>query len=249
MKEEEQLLKRLADLDYLAQKRHMVCFSDFLNSNEYSSYLAVKRDFLCDTRSYNQIACLERQMIAFIPDALIFNEEYPIDCFQICPKSKKFAQSFNHRDVLGALMSLGIERKLIGDIIFKSDTGYFLAHRRIREFLMEEFRQIKHTDIELLIVDNLPEKFAPNFEYYRTTLASTRLDCVVAELARCSRSNSAGIISQGMVFVNSKEELHNTYLCKQEDVISIRGTGKFKVVELGGLTKKGKLIMEYGKYS
>lgn len=249
MTDNQEIVRRLGDLDYLAQKRQMICYSDFLNMDEYSSYLMQRQSYTCDTVPFSEIADMERQMIAFIPDALCFNEiQYPITYLKINVKNKKFAQSFSHRDVLGVLMNMGIDRKLIGDIFISDTEACFLANSRIKDFLLEEFHQIKRTDVYLEEVEGLPTCFKPKFETFKCSVASLRLDCIVAEFAKCSRSGAERFVKQGQVYVNSKQILQGSYNCKVNDKVSVRGVGKMIFHDIIGTSKKDKIVIEIRKY-
>lgn len=69
----------------------------------------------------------ERQMVAFHPDALAFTWEYPIDCLKIEPKAIKFSEDLTHRDYLGALLNLGVDRNVLGDILVQKNAAWFSA--------------------------------------------------------------------------------------------------------------------------
>lgn len=246
--EQQDIVKRLKDLDSLAAKRQMICYSDFLNTEEFSSYLTNQHLFHCDIMTFSEIADLERQMIAFIPDALSFEPDYPISILKICYKSRKYAQKLTHRDILGALMGLGIERKLIGDIWVAEEQCVFLAHEKMKDYLIDTLHQINRTEVYLEEIDVLPGEFKPKFQEMSFHIASMRLDCIVSEFARCSRSVSEKYIKQGHVFVNSKEIIQGSYTCKDGDKISVRGIGKMIVLNKDGETKKGKLVLKIKKY-
>ena len=249
MTDNNEIVRRLADLDYLAQKRQIICYSDFLNIDEYSSYLLQKHSYSCNTVPFSEIADLERQMIAFIPDALCFdNLEFPISFMKIIPKNVKFAQELSHRDVLGVLMNMGLDRKLIGDIFISEKEACFLANSKIKDYLLNEFHQIKRTEVELTEVDELPECYKPKFEDIKCSVASLRLDCLVAEFAHCSRSSAEKYIKQGLTSVNSKQILHNSYICKPGDKLSVRGVGKVILEDVTGKSKKDKLVIIFKKY-
>ncbi len=249
MTENQELLSRLNDLDALANKRQIVCYSDFLNIDEYSSYLTQKHSYSCDTVPFSDIADLERQMIAFIPDAFSVEDlQFPIAILKIEPKHLKFAQEINHRDVLGAIMHLGIERKLIGDIFVKDKEAIVLVSEKIADFLCEQLVQIKRTDVVLKQIYEFPDVFESKFEYSTATIASLRLDCIVAEFANCSRNAAERHIKQGNTYVNSKQVEQCSYSCKINDKISVRGVGKMILFDVVGKSKKDKTIIRIKKY-
>jgi len=241
-------LKRLNDLDRMASNKGYPVFSDFLSVNEYSLFLDHKKTFICDTMTFDSIPLLERQMVAFIPDAFVFNREYPIKVIAIKALNGRFAESLTHRDILGTIMGLSIERRLVGDIFLSDKEYYVLAHEKFAEMIIDEVRRIRHTDVRCEIVDSYDLDIKRNSVVKYGTLASDRLDCFISECNNCSRSQSLKLIQDGLIFVNGKQILHNSNPVYSGDIISIRHVGKFKIINIGDLSKKGKLKVEYEKY-
>ncbi len=111
----------------------IVIFSDFLNLNELNILHTTPKDmFLSKYETYGGYDLAERQMVAFLPDALYYDYDYPNQVIEVTPSSKRFAEDLTHRDYLGAIMNLGIERSKVGDIIVKDQKGLFLSKRRSR---------------------------------------------------------------------------------------------------------------------
>ncbi len=79
----------------------------------------------------------ERQMIAFHPDALAFSWEYPICCLKIEPKAVKFSEALSHRDYLGTILGLGVERSVIGDILVQEHAAWVFCQEKIADFIEE----------------------------------------------------------------------------------------------------------------
>ena len=111
------ICKRFVDLSKQANRKGIVMFSDFLTMNEQLILQQNKEKLESEYRMSGGYEYAERQMVAFIPDALFYEWDYPMQCIRIRPAYPKFAEKLTHRDVLGALMSLGIERSKIGDLI------------------------------------------------------------------------------------------------------------------------------------
>ena len=111
------ICKRFIDLSKQANRKGIVTFSDFLTVNEQQILQQNRTKLESEYQMSGGYDYAERQMVAFIPDALFYEWDYPVQCIRICPAYPKFAEKLSHRDVLGALMSLGIERSKIGDLI------------------------------------------------------------------------------------------------------------------------------------
>ena len=95
--------------DRLTEKG-IVLFSDFLNLNELNIYHQCESEFATKTESFGGVSYAERQIIAFIPDALYYEWTYPIAALKVEPAYPKFAEKLGHRDLLGSVMTLGIDR-------------------------------------------------------------------------------------------------------------------------------------------
>ena len=147
-KEESLLAKRFLDLSRQAEQKGIVLFSDFLNLNELNIFRQGISELYSGYEVSGGYELSERQMIAFIPDALCYAWEYPIACLKITPLNKKFAETLSHRDVLGSLMNLGIERSKLGDILVNADEIYVFCHQNILSYLMEELTRIRHTVVK-----------------------------------------------------------------------------------------------------
>lgn len=241
--------KRLIDLSRQAQRKGIVLFSDFLSLNE-QTILQQNKDLL--ESSYEMSGgyeYAERQMVAFIPDALFYEWDYPMKCVRVLPAYPKFAENLSHRDVLGALMSLGIERSRIGDLIVdaqaKENEIFFFAEDGIAPYIMDTLTSIRHTVVTLELLDDYRIDYVPHFQEKEAIVTSNRLDAVIAAICKISRSASLQLIQEGKIFVNGAESLHNTYYCKQGDVLSIRGFGKVRFGETLGVTKKDRIRFSY----
>ena len=125
-KEESMLQKRLVELSRLAYNRGIVIFSDFLNLNELNILHTTPKDmFLSQYKTYGGYDLSERQMAVFLPDALYYEWQFPIAYLEIVPSYPKFAEKLGHRDILGSMMNLGVDRSKLGDIVICEDK-YFL---------------------------------------------------------------------------------------------------------------------------
>ena len=121
-KEETMLRKRLIELSNQAYQRDVVSFSDFLNLNELNILHTTPKDmFPARYETYGGYDLSERQMVAFLPDALYYDYGYPMQIIEIKPLNAKFSEELSHRDYLGSLMNLGIERNKMGDILLMED--------------------------------------------------------------------------------------------------------------------------------
>ncbi len=173
---------------------------------------------------------------------------YPIRCIRISPCSGKFSETLTHRDYLGALIHLGIERSRLGDIVIKGQDAYVFCHAQMEEFLMQNITRIRHTTVKVSAVENPDDLPKPQFQEIHGTVSSVRLDAMIALAFSSSRSSMLGLIEGGKVFVNGKMVVSNGHPLKPEDIVSVRGYGKFRYDGMAGTTKKGRCSVTVQKY-
>ena len=174
----------------------------------------------------------------------IKDEDFKIASYKII-YNKKFYE-ISHRNVLGALMSLGIKRECLGDIIVKDDGIYIFIEKEISSFIENEFKSIGKCSIELKEIDEEIENEI-KYESKIYFISSLRLDCVIASMLNISRSNVLEILENKCVFVNSLLNQNPSHICKVLDVISVRHYGKFKILDIRGKSRSDRICVELGK--
>ena len=152
----------------------------------------------------------------------------------------KFAH-VEHRDLLGSLMALGMDRAFFGDLIAMEDRAYLLALPEVANRLPMEWNQAGNVPIKVTLLENAPEIAPPKGDMLRDTVASLRLDCVLASGMKTSRSRAAEIIRAGAVAVEHMSEERTDRLLEAGQLLSIRGFGRIRLVEVGDRTRKDRL--------
>jgi len=162
----------------------------------------------------------------------------------------KDISGIEHRNILGSITHLGINREKVGEIIKVNDYWYIYCLKPIGTFLFSNGLRFAGQDLKLEILN---ENFIPSnfrkFEDERIIVSSLRLDCFVKELARTSREIAQKFIKSGNVNLNYDECKDFDKKINENDIISIRKEGKFKVNSLGGLKKKNKYVVNIKRYS
>lgn len=250
MNKEEQLLqKRLAELSYMAFTRGIVTFSDFLNLNELNILHTTPKDmFPARYETYGGYDLSERQMVAFLPDALYYEYAYPVAVIEISPVNRKFAEELTHRDYLGALMNLGIERCKLGDIIIDGGRTLLFAKEELAAYITGELTRIRHTTVQAEQCTAGAFEYVPRYEELKGTVPSIRLDTVLSVAYPLSRSKLTAYIEGGKVYVNGKLITSNGCQLKEADRISIRGMGRLTYEGILSRTKKGRYMIAVRKY-
>lgn len=151
---------------------------------------------------------------------------------------------YAHRDYLSGIMKLGIRREKVGDILVFENGADIIVSSDICEYILANLGQLTRFSKAEIKEINLSEIRQPNIktEEIRITVSAMRLDCVVAELAHCSRNMGIKIIEEQRVFLNYLNETKNSKEIKIDDILVIRGKGKFKIKNIEGVTKKRKII-------
>ncbi len=248
MNEQELCKKRLIDLSKQANRKGIVLFSDFLNLNEQNIYQQNLKFFECKTESFGGVDYAERQIIAFIPDALYYEWTYPISALKIVPSYPKFAEKLGHRDILGALMNLGIERGKVGDIFLQGDNYYLVCDESMADYFIDNLDKIRHTVVKLSKVPLEELKSVQNLKEMEGIITSNRLDNVLACVFKLSRSQALELLRAEKAFVNGKTMENPSYRVKPNEIISLRGYGRFLFLEEYGVTQKGRVKIRYNLY-
>lgn len=248
-KEELLLQKRLVELSNLAYTRGIVTFSDFLNLNELNILHTTPKDmFPANYETYGGYDLSERQMVAFLPDALYYDYQYPIQILKIAPLNKRFSETLTHRDYLGSVMNLGIERSKMGDILIEEDAAFLFVKDGLADYIIENLTRVKHTVVTVNNCSALDFDYTPEFEEIKGNVPSIRLDTVLSTAFPASRSHLTGYIEGGKVFVNGKLITSNGYHLKENDIISVRGMGRISYHGIISQTKKGRYMIMVRKY-
>jgi RNA-binding protein YlmH len=243
-KDEKFLERRLLDLANTAYNRGINLYSDFLNLNEQNIFYSLKNELpMIKYFAYGGYQDAERKILCFCGDAYVNEEkdmEYPVSCIRVKPVNQKFSDSLSHRDFLGAVLNLGIDRCKLGDILILENEGYLFALSSISEFITDQLNKVKHTVVQCSLIQQQEFDYKPRLKEMNGTVASVRLDSILAAAFQGSRSSLTGLIEGGKVYVNGKLVLSNSYLLKENDVISARGLGKFIYAGTSYQTKKGR---------
>ena len=238
------LKKRLRELSDRAERTGMCFYLGFLSAPELSVALDLSRSgVLRDMESFGGFPDAERRMVRFGGG----EEDWPIACVEIAPKSEKFAGQMDHRDVLGALMNLGIEREVLGDQR-RDGARWLLFVRQEMAGALTQLTQVRQTPVRCRVLDRA-ETLPPQEMKRETVLAaSERADVLVAELCRLSRSGASELFRREKVFVNGRICPDPGTRLKEGDVFSVRGYGKFVLRGQSGTSKKGRLYLTVDRY-
>ncbi|WP_028611209.1 RNA-binding protein [Paenibacillus harenae] len=155
----------------------------------------------------------------------------------------------DHGDFLGALLGLGIKRDRIGDIHVHGQFCHIIVTDEIADYLNIHLRQVHRVNVMTDVIP-LTELLTiiPKLEEMSLSVASLRLDGIASDVYRVSRSKIVDPIRAGRCRVNWKAEEDPSSPLRSGDVVSFKGLGRFKVIEVDGVTKKGRIRVRIGKF-
>lgn len=250
MNEEELLEGRLSELCKKSYERDIFTFSDFLGLMEQTVLKRATKGFPASHITlFGGAEGCERVMARFgDPEALGWEEPFPIVCLKIAPKSQKFADALTHRDFLGALMHLGFRREMIGDIAIFENVGYLFAEEKMAKHILTSLTEVRRTAVTVSVAEDIPAGDLFRTETVTVQVQSERLDAVIAKVFSLSREDAQGYFAKSLVFVNGAVTESTSHVPKAGDRISVRTKGRFIYGGPVSLSKKGKLNVKVEKY-
>lgn len=157
---------------------------------------------------------------------------------------------YTHRNYLGGIIKLGLKREMVGDILVDEQGADIIVINNFATILKEQLitlTRFANSKIEIVDIQNL-RKPKIQKEEIKIIVASLRLDNIVSDLARTSRNKAVEIIKQERVFMNGQNEIKASKQVKINDIITIRGKGRFIIKEIAGTTRSGRPILTIEKY-
>lgn len=232
----------------------------FLKSHLDSSGYAGKYIF------YGGCEGAERKMLFFLPDYVVDMADGADDLYQFSSQvmSEELEstvtalkitgsgyRSLSHRDYMGAILGLGIERFVVGDIILNKDdnSAIVFCEKKMAEYILGELDSVGADKVKVESAQLSPDfEIRREFKTVSDTVASARTDCVVASLAGCSRESAKELMRYGDVEKNYSVCKKPDAEVYEGDVITVRGHGKFVVRSITDRTKKNRIRLTADKY-
>ncbi len=247
MKEDAILLAGMEDKIRKSIDSYMVTNSDFMDMRQRTLAEAQCRQHkglrYCFYGGYEDA---ERTVAVFLPDYAELEDYNPLALLRITQDGYR---ELSHRDYLGSLMSLGIKREIVGDILVRGSGADIVIMKDMGDFLLYNYEKAGRTALRAEIV-SIDQIIVPEgrFEEKRDTVASLRLDNLIASAFSTSRGKAAEAIQRGLVFVNGLQTEKPDRQIKEGDKIVLRGKGKVLLKEIGGTTRKDRITIVLLKY-
>ena len=258
MTEDEFLIAHVRDLKTKCADNSIITHTNFLDMRQRTvlSFLKKEQAEFVKTVIWGGFDDSERAVMIFIPR---FYESFdPEEIFEddpdLCPitvlrADKDKFSVLSHRDYLGALMGLSIKRELIGDIIIDENGAYIICLKSIEHFITENLTSAGRAT---LTVKSTSFSDIKSMEFKTkeifSSVASTRLDCIVSSAFSISRTKAVSAIESGITYVNGLQILKPDYKINEGDKIVLRGKGKAVLSQIKGESKKGRLHIIIKKF-
>lgn len=238
------LISRALDLAKRADLRGGYEFTDFLTPAQRGLLSGVQElRQICSLSFDGGYAEAERSVAILCSYGIEYTVPAPIVALELVTKG----EPLGHRDILGALMALGIKREKLGDIIAAAEPPIFLCSDVIAPYIIDHFDRAGRNSVSIRYgtLDSIP---APKTVEKSASVMSLRLDSVVAEGFGMSRTKAAELVRSGVVSLNWQVCESPAKSIDAGDRISAKGFGKFCIAEVGGQSRKGRTFIKIEKY-
>ena len=251
--EERMLLARTMDKLELAGRRNIPAHTAFLSPQERASVeMLINASGHPSHLFYGGFEGAERTICVFLPDWqapedwLADGEDFPI-CALRCTFPED--AGLTHRDFLGSILGLGLDREKVGDLLVGPESCDVLVLRELSDYLLQNLDSAGRARLSVRPLPLSGLQPPPlQVKCIRDTVATPRLDAIVAAAFSTSRGKAADLISAGRVQLNYRECTKAAKLVEAGDTLSCRGLGKAVVTQLGGRSKKGRVLVELERY-
>lgn len=237
----ENLVKRTEDLIHQLRR----------GRNTSSFFLTPDEQEIVESICGNQI---EYRKDGGYPDAQSVRYEFIDNPYEVTELTQQLKASYDsrygelsHRDVLGAIMNLGLRRDQFGDMLVDDKCIYIFTVPEIADYVIDELRKIGRYSLVFEYNDD-EIKHTAKMSIETKIITNMRLDSIVASCANISRTKAQQLIKSGLVKVDYKVLEESSELCNNGNTISIRGHGRFLLMDTKSKTKKDRLVIEIAKY-
>ena len=238
----EEILIRLRDLENQCIRRNQHTESMFLNEEEQAAARTMFPESAL-IRYDGGYEGAQKKKVIFLTD----EEDDFSDIVCIASEADQRFRTIEHRDVLGALMHLQIDRHSFGDFWVTDDHIYIYTSSAMARFLTDNLTRISRLNVSFEVIAEHPVQ---TFQYrkFQAVIASSRLDAVVAALAHISRGKAKEMIREGLVQIDHVTLVEPDEVCNNNCTVSIRGTGRFIYAGVVHKTRQDRIVAEFWQY-
>lgn len=237
----------IADNAEICERRFITKFTAFLDDNQRETAKNVLSHIgFEDYLFYGGFDKASRCVLGFFPKYAEKDKKiFPITALEITYRNES---KLSHRDFLGAFMSCGINRNMIGDIIVNEGKTVAFVYATVADSLLYELKKIGSVGVKITETESPEIEIIENFKEMDGTVSSLRCDCIVSFALKLSREKSANLIKSERLTVNGRicNSVSRELSCG--DVFSVKGSGKFILSSINGITKKDRIHINVKKY-
>ena len=244
-RDDELLRKRFQELAQRADKQYRPLFTGFLSPPEAEWALQAGRKAGVSVLFSGGYEDAERRMACFLP----FGEEEPVFPFRALSLTWPHQSAPGHRDIFGAAMGMGVQRHCLGDIAMEPERAILFVTDEMAAHIGEGLTSAGRVKLQVSLLEDLPQIQPPEAKILHDTVASLRLDAVVAAGFSLSRAKAAELIASGRVKLRHLPTLRTDAQVEEGDAISAQGLGRIRLETVGSPTKKGRIpltLLRYG---
>ena len=252
MTKDELITARIEDKISQCRDGYYVTSTGLLDTHEQALAIAASRHAAgVRTFMYGGYDEAERRMLVCVPRDLPLNDEEAAEGLLrvLRVRLPAISRELSHRDYLGSLLGLGIDRRLTGDILVRPDGADILIVPGIEEFLLKELHRIGSVEVKTEAV-SAGELIIPveRVEFIKDSVSSVRLDSIVSSAFRISRGKAAEAVRRGLVSVDHAECVKPDAAVHEGSSIVLKGKGKAVLEETGGESRKGRIRIVIKRY-
>ena len=251
MKDDELIIGQAEDKIGQCFERNMPTNTIFLDPHQQSLLrgTVARKDWGCELLFYGGYEDAERVVLLCLPDYATIETAQPLMVIRVSAGVGKGGRQLAHGDYLGSITGLGISRSMIGDILVRSDGADIIVLEEIADYILRNYTKAGRAElsVEACPIEDLmiPER---KLTHVTDTVASLRLDNIVASAFGISRTKATQAIGQGLVFVNHVEATKVDMQLSEGDRIVLRHKGRADLSQVGGRSRKGRVYVEFERY-
>lgn len=241
------LLNHVGDMVLSARNNYITKYTFFLNEKQCVLCETVLRSLSFDNyRFYGGYDDAQRRVLCVASQyESVDNGDYPIVALKIEYRSN---DKLSHRDILGSLMSLNIARNTVGDIVVGEGSAVVFVYKSVSELILNNITKIGRVGVSISVAEDLSVNIVRSFQEITGTVASMRLDCVLALALHLSREKAREVISSKEVLVNYFRVKKSDFQLNENDEFSVRGFGKYRIASINGVSQKNRIHITINKY-
>ena len=239
----------IIDLAQKFETSNHIVHTSFLNIYEKGIAMSILNALDTNFTLFIPSQDAERCIIFILPSYIedINFDEY-ICCLKISPPS---SANLKHKDYMGAIYNAGTSEKMIGDIYVQNGIGYVFMSKSLESYYLNNLLYIGKNEVKIeSISTNLDEVKSLHFDYLKCeiTIPSLRIDVILSNVYNLSRNEVKSKIEDGDLMINSKEMYFIAYTISENDIVSFKKCGKFKIGSVIRKTRSGNTVLKILKY-